>query len=167
MRINHQSASIKKMSLGRVLMGGIVGALIGVGITGAPLLLSASSSCSVVGAEHLVQDHDISVPLAELQAHLKVDNTARLVKLLDRMAQLSNITSSGVSAKVAHQTQNVMHRMRLDVRTETNKLWKTAAANTDMSDGVNARLEELFSTIDEWVNRLVNNMDVAIENGHV
>jgi len=163
---NHQSVShTKKMSWGTVMMGVLIGGLVGGGITGVPLLLSSSSACSVVGAETLTQDNTIAVPLAELQAHLKVDTTARLVKLLDRLAQLSNIVASGASAKVAHQTQNTVHRMRLDIRAEANKLWKTAASNQDLSDGVNARLEQLFSAVDEWVNCLVNNVDVAIDQG--
>jgi len=155
------------MSLGKVAIGFIVGGIIGGSIMGVPELLSTSSACSVIGAEHLTQDNDICVPLAELQAHLKVDNTARFVTLLDRMAQLSSIMASGASAKVARQTQNAIHRMRLDVRNEANKLWTAAANNADMSDAVNARLEQLFSSIDEWVNRLVNNVDVAIDSGQI
>lgn len=155
------------MSLGKVALGVLVGGILGGGIVGLPELLSTSSACSVIGAEHLTQDNDICVPLAELQAHLKVDNTSRFVTLLDRMAQLSNIVASGASAKVAQQTQNAIHRMRLNVRNEANKLWTGAANDKDLSDAVNARLEQLFSTIDEWVNRLVNNVDVAIENGQI
>jgi hypothetical protein len=147
--------------LATILQGALAGAFVGGAISGAMGVRAASREANRIdGAEDL--NHEFVLPVMELQTHVGVAPTARLVRLLNHLCQLSAVVGSGVSRKVLLTTADEAHRKRQAVLIEVSKLW-ARHVTADTPDAAATKLQELFDSIKERTNQLVNNVDVAVD----
>ena len=145
-----------------ILQGALAGAFVGGAISGAMGLRSASTSANRIdGAEYM--HPDLVLPVMELQTHIGVNTTRRLVKLLNQLCQLASVSGSGASRKVLLTAADDAHRKRQAIHMEVSKLWANSV-QSDTPDSVATKLQDLFKTVNDQTNRIVNNIDVTVDS---
>lgn len=147
--------------LGTIVQGALAGAFVGGAISGAMGLRTAASAANrIEGADDLAPD--LVLPVMELQTHIGVEPTRRLVKLLNHLCQLARVSGSGASRKVLLTAADEAHRKRQAIHMEVSRLW-AAAVTADTPDATATKLQALFGGLKEQTNRVVNNIDVTVD----
>jgi len=148
-----------------ILQGALAGAVLGGAISGVSALTLTSPDYKVEGATHLPPY--FAVHIMELQTMVGVQTTQRLVKLLDALCQLSDVTNVKSTPRVLLHAVKEAHRKRQNIHMEINRLWE--AHIDSQSHKAAEKVQLLFQTIEEEVNKIVNNIDVTSELacGHV
>lgn len=133
------------------------GAALGAAYEGSKWMSGRGSSIQLdTPAENLAPYPDTIIHLHELEAILTGEAVRPLVQQADRLAKVAHAMGAVSDRKVRASAVNIAHRIRHSMKVTGNRLWASAK---DKPEATQRKLESNFAALDEFANRMVNNVD--------
>lgn len=129
------------------------------GLAGWGVKAMAPSSNTVVGAPALTA-MDIAYDVSLLQVHAGVRRCAEYIGTLERIARLYRLLDAP-DARLLAEATTAVRVLRAQALVRARAIYEGMAKDVHMSAQLLVAVEEKLALLEQWMNRVVNDIDVA------